>query len=137
MRRCPRGTPGRTRAPAVTKRIGILTYDFYPFLGGQGRVAYELWRRLRACPELELHVFSPAHSRLPGHHRVFPWTRSIGSYMGFSLLANVFLGRWVRRYGLDLFHVQGGPGGVLLLRRAPVPVLYTVHHTWAQQRALL
>lgn len=136
MRRDSRATPG-TRALPVTKRIGILTYDFYPFLGGQGRYVFEVWRRLRTCPELELHVFSPADNRLPGHHRVFPWTRSVGLYLGFSLLANLVIGRWARRYDIDLFHVHGGPGGVLLLRRAPAPVLYTAHHTWAQQRALL
>ena len=136
MHRDSRATPG-VRALPMAKRIGILTYDFYPFIGGQGRHVFEVWRRLRTYPELELHVFSPASSRLPGHHRVFPWTRSVGLYLGFSLMANLVIGRWARRYAIDLFHVHGGPGGVLLLRRVPAPVLYTVHHTWAQQRALL
>jgi glycosyltransferase involved in cell wall biosynthesis len=121
----------------VTRKIGVLTYDFYPLLGGQGRHVYEVWKRLQACPELDVHVFSPASNRLPGHHRVFPWTCSAGSYVSFSLLANLAVGRWVRRHDLALLHVHGGPGGVLLLRRAPAPVLYTAHHTWAQQRALL
>jgi len=32
----------------------------------------------------------------------------------------------------DVVHAQGGPGGVLLLRSLPVPVVYTAHHTYAQ-----
>lgn len=32
----------------------------------------------------------------------------------------------------DVVHAQGGPGGVLLLRRIGVPLVYTAHHTYAQ-----
>ncbi|HEV7679788.1 MAG TPA: glycosyltransferase family 4 protein [Candidatus Dormibacteraeota bacterium] len=32
----------------------------------------------------------------------------------------------------DVVHLQGGPGGVLLPRRLPVPVVYTAHHTYRQ-----
>jgi len=35
----------------------------------------------------------------------------------------------------DVVHAQGGPGGVLLLRSLPVPVVYTAHHTYAQAYA--
>jgi glycosyltransferase involved in cell wall biosynthesis len=32
----------------------------------------------------------------------------------------------------DAVHVQGGPGGVMLPRRMPVPLVYTAHHTYRQ-----
>jgi glycosyltransferase involved in cell wall biosynthesis len=32
----------------------------------------------------------------------------------------------------DLVHLSGGPGGLQLLRRLPVPVLYTANHTFRQ-----
>jgi glycosyltransferase involved in cell wall biosynthesis len=32
----------------------------------------------------------------------------------------------------DLVHVSGGPGGLQLLRRLPVPVIFTAHHTYHQ-----
>jgi len=32
----------------------------------------------------------------------------------------------------DVVHAQGGPGGVLLLRSLPVPLVYTAHHTYVQ-----
>src|SRR5579862_109725 len=32
----------------------------------------------------------------------------------------------------DLVHVSGGPGGLVVLKRLPVPVVYTAHHTHRQ-----
>lgn len=32
----------------------------------------------------------------------------------------------------DVLHAHGGPGGVLLLRRLTVPLVYTAHHTYRQ-----
>jgi glycosyltransferase involved in cell wall biosynthesis len=37
----------------------------------------------------------------------------------------------------DVVHLQGGPGGVLLPRRLPVPVVYTAHHTYRQAHGAL
>jgi 1,4-alpha-glucan branching enzyme len=34
--------------------------------------------------------------------------------------------------GADVVHAQGGPGGVLLLRRIDTPLVYTAHHTYRQ-----
>jgi glycosyltransferase involved in cell wall biosynthesis len=36
------------------------------------------------------------------------------------------------RPGADVVHAQGGPGGVLLLRRIAAPLVYTAHHTYRQ-----
>ncbi len=32
----------------------------------------------------------------------------------------------------DVVHISGGPGGIQLLRRLPVPTVYTAHHTHSQ-----
>jgi glycosyltransferase involved in cell wall biosynthesis len=37
----------------------------------------------------------------------------------------------------DLVHVSGGPGGLQLLRRLPVPVIFTAHHTYRQAHGRL
>jgi glycosyltransferase involved in cell wall biosynthesis len=36
----------------------------------------------------------------------------------------------------DVVHAQGGPGGLLLLRALPVPLVYTAHHTYRQAFSL-
>ena len=118
-------------------RVGIVTYDFYPFIGGQGRHTLELWRRLKDDPALELHVFSPARNRLPRHHRQADALGRWGRHLSFSLVAGLRMQAWRRLYGIDLFHLNGGPGGVMLLGRPSAPVLYTVHHTYAQQASLV
>ncbi len=118
-------------------RIGIVTYDFYPRRGGQGRHTYELWRRLASDPRLELRVFSPSVNDLPGHVTAGAAPSRLASHLGFSLAVAFSLEKWRRRFGIDVFHFNGGPGGVVLLKSAPRPLLYTAHHTYAQQSRLV
>lgn len=119
------------------RRVGIVTFDFYPIIGGQGRHTFELWRRLSEDGELDLHVFSPSTNSLPGHHRVFPQTLRFGRHLLLSVLARAALRRWQRRYALDIVHVNGGPGGLLLLGGLGRGGIYTVHHTYFQQSRLV
>jgi glycosyltransferase involved in cell wall biosynthesis len=118
-------------------RVGIVTYDFYPSYGGQGRHTYELWRRLHESLGDDLRVYSPSQTDLPGHTAVAPLASRFGHQFGFSLAASMSLSRWAERDGIDLFHFNGGPGGVLLVRPSPVRYLYTAHHTYAQQSRLV
>lgn len=37
----------------------------------------------------------------------------------------------------DLVHLSGGPGGLALLRRLPVPIVFTAHHTYRQAHGRL
>jgi glycosyltransferase involved in cell wall biosynthesis len=39
----------------------------------------------------------------------------------------------INNYDLDLVHFQGGPGGLFVLKKPSVPLIYTVHHTYYQQ----
>jgi phosphatidylinositol alpha-mannosyltransferase len=119
------------------KRGAIITFDFYPPIGGQGRHTYELWRRLQNEPDLDLMVLSPLVNALPNHERVFGLTLRFGRHLAFSLAATAWLDHWRRRYALDFVHLNGGPGGMFLLRRSRASVLYTVHHTYAQQSRLV
>ena len=119
-------------------RAAIVTYDFYPPIGGQGRHTYELWRRLRETPGLDLHVLSPLRNELPGHRRVLPATLRFGKHILFSAAMTARISRWQRDLRLDVVHLNGGPGGLFLLRRpAGGTVIYTVHHTYAQQSRLV
>jgi len=114
------------------RRIGLISHDFYPFQGGQGRNFYELFTRLRAgCPSYQFLAFSPCRNDLPGHCRL-PANQAV-----FSLKINRFIVRLVEDHRLDAVIINGGPGGVLLGRRAPVPSVYWVNHTYWQQARLV
>ncbi len=118
-------------------RVGMLTYDFHPHIGGQGRVTYDLWRRLREREGLDVHVISPSSNGLAGHHSRFGFTQRAGRHPLFSALASVQVRRWVRELGMDVLLVNGGPGGVLLLSDAGVPVVYSLYHTYEQSSRLM
>ena len=121
----------------MVKRGAIITFDFSPPIGGQGRHTYELWRRVQDDPDLELLVFSPSANALPGHHRIFAATLLLGRHLLFSLGVAAVIERWRRRFDLDFVHLNGGPGGIFLLRRPNTSVIYTVHHTYVQQARLV
>ena len=115
------------------KRGAIVTFDFSPPIGGQGRHTYELWRRLHEDPDIDLMVFSPLDNDLPGHRRVFSFTLRFGRHFLFSLVLATVIERWRRKFDLDFMHLNGGPGGLLLPRRPGTALIYTVHHTYVQQ----
>ena len=121
----------------MTLRVGILTYDFHPHIGGQGRVTYDLWRRLRERDDIDVTVISPARNTLPGHRTRYAPAQRYGRHPLFSLLASASIRRWAAGLRLDVLHVNGGPGGVLLLRDAGVPVVYSLYHTYAQTARLM
>src|SRR5438067_1604214 len=113
-------------------RVGILTYDFYPFIGGQGRVTYDLWKQLRERANLDLHVMSPARNELSGHTTRFASTQRFGRHPAYSVLATIEAKRWAREHDLDVMLVNGGPGGVLLMADPGVPIVYSLYHTYEQ-----
>jgi type III pantothenate kinase len=116
----------------MTLRAGILTYDFVPFIGGQGRVTHDLWRRLRERDDIHVTVISPASNDLPGHHSRFAFTQRTGRHLLFSLAASASARRWAHQHRIDVLHINGGPGGVLLVANPGVPVVYSVFHTYDQ-----
>ncbi len=121
----------------MTLRVGILTYDFVPFIGGQGRVTHDLWRRLRERDDVDITVISPARNDLPDHFSRFAFTQRVGRHLLFSLAATASARRWARELRLNVLHVNGGPGGVLLLADPGVPVVYSLFHTYEQTARLM
>ena len=110
-------------------RVTLAGYDGDPPLGGQGVVARGLASALeRRGVEV---------TRLAGHG---------GGAITYPALLHrppldlsIELNRRPHRLlgeRPDLVHLMGGPGGVLLLRRLAVPVVYTAHHTYRQAHPL-
>ncbi|MHB8532922.1 MAG: glycosyltransferase family 4 protein [Solirubrobacteraceae bacterium] len=109
---------------AVT-RVAFVTYDDEPPLGGQGVVLRGMRRGLVARG----HTVRTVSGR--GEHAV-RYPRVTGrAPLDFSLHINRHTDL-VRRLDADVVHVNGGPGGVLLLRDVRAPVVYTAHHTYRQ-----
>ncbi|ASA78636.1 glycosyltransferase family 4 protein [Thermococcus sp. 5-4] len=114
-------------------RVGIITYDFYPPIGGQGVYVYEIYRRLLDRDLMEIYVFSNRKNDLKNSfYASCPAIFGLGPIL-FSVYINLRIKEWVRQNELDVVHIQGGPGGVFLLINPGVPVVYTAHHTYAQQ----
>lgn len=87
----------------------------------------------RELKDSDLLFFSPAENSLPGHipvkHRTIRYFKQVG--VSIWLLLNGR--RIISEYSLDKLNVHAGPGGVLVLRKPPVPLLVTCHHTYWQQ----
>ena len=107
-------------------RVTFVSYDDEPPLGGQGVVLRGM-RRALAASGVETETLAGR-----GAHAV-PDVPSVTGRapLDFSLWVNRHPDA-IMRTRPDVAHVQGGPGGVLLLRRLQVPVVYTAHHTYRQ-----
>jgi len=86
-----------------------------------------------ALQRLDLMFFSPAQNELPRHLRIQSWPVRFFKQVGVSLWLFSQARRIISRYGLDQLNIHSGPGGVLLVRRLPIPVVVTCHHTYRQQ----
>jgi glycosyltransferase involved in cell wall biosynthesis len=111
-------------------RSGVVTYDFFPLIGGIGSLTYAMYCELRGEDIL---FFSPADNALPGHIRVNFWPIRFIKQVGVSLWLHLNAKRLISDYHLDRLNIHCGPGGVLLIRRLPIPVVVTCHHTYWQQ----
>lgn len=120
------------------KNIGIFTYDFWPFVGGQGKHFYEIYKNLKNNNNFTLYVFSPRENNLKNHIRIFPET-SKKKYRNieFSVKLNLKIKEIIKKYNLAVAHFNGGPGGVILFREIGIPVVYTANHTYYQQYKLV
>lgn len=105
--------------------VRLVTWDDDPPVGGQGVYA----RELRAALAQRGVVVSTSAGR--GIHAV-RYRRVTGrGHLDMSIRLNADP-RQVLEDGPDLVHVSGGPGGLQLLRRLPIPVIFTAHHTYRQ-----
>ena len=111
-------------------KAGVITYDFFPLIGGIGRHTYTMYCELKAK---DLLFFSPADNTLPGHIRVKFWAIRLFKQVGVSIWLHLNVNKIISRYNLDKLNVHSGAGGVLLVRRVGIPVIVTCHHTYWQQ----
>jgi glycosyltransferase involved in cell wall biosynthesis len=86
-----------------------------------------------ALKRLDLLFFSPAQNELPRHQRIESWSVRFFKQVGVSLWLFSQGRRIIARNKLDKLNVHAGPGGVLMVRRLPIPVVVTCHHTYRQQ----
>ena len=116
-------------------RAALLSHDFYPIKGGQGRNFFELYTRLQALrPAIETFALSPCANRLPRHRRLLSAADRLPlGQLFFSAGLNLSLSRAVRDLQLDLLIANGPLGGVLLLKKPPCRLVYCVNHTYSQQ----
>ncbi|MGH9306025.1 MAG: glycosyltransferase family 4 protein, partial [Acidimicrobiales bacterium] len=105
--------------------VRLATWDDDPAVGGQGVYIRELRSALEG---LGLEVTTMAGH---GPHAIrFPRLTGLG-HIDMSVALNRSPGILVDG-DTDLVHASGGPGGLQLLRRLPVPLVYTAYHTYAQ-----
>ncbi|MDD2582057.1 MAG: glycosyltransferase family 4 protein, partial [Desulfuromonadaceae bacterium] len=76
---------------------------------------------------------SPADNSLPGHIRIKSWMIRLFKQVGVSIWLFLNGKRIISEYHLDKLNIHAGPGGVLLIRKLPIPVFVTCHHTYWQQ----
>jgi glycosyltransferase involved in cell wall biosynthesis len=104
-------------------RVTFVSYDDEPALGGQGVELIGMRAVLRARGH--------AVSTISGHgEHAQRYARVTGrAPLDFSLHVNRHP-RLISATAPDVVHALGGPGGVLLLRRLGVPLVYTANHTY-------
>ncbi len=120
-------------------RVGIVTYDYLPPIGGLGIVARRFVVALRRLFPMNAYiVLSPttgADDRVSAL-ATLRWRRRGGCPL-FSLLFALKQERMIRRHRLDLLHVHAGSGGVFILRKPSCPLVVTAHHSYLQEAELV
>jgi len=111
-------------------KVGVITYDYSPFIGGIGRHTHLMFSELK---RLDLLFFSPGRNSLPRHVRVNFWAVRFLKQVGVSIWLFFHGSRIISEYRLNKLNIHSGAGGVLLIRRLPIPVIVTCHHTYWQQ----
>ena len=125
--------PERPETTAVTAenkkklRVGIFTFDFFPWEGGIGRHVYEIQEQLQKYDDIETLVFSPFENDLPNHYRICTVSKKIGKNVLYSIYLNFFIHRLIRKHHLDLVHLQCGSGGIFILKKTGPATIATVH----------
>jgi glycosyltransferase involved in cell wall biosynthesis len=83
--------------------------------------------------DMDLRIFSPAKNSLPRHIPIDSLAVRLFKQVGVSLWFHCHARRIIAEHQLERVNLHTGPGGVLCVRRLPVPVIVTCHHTYLQQ----
>ncbi len=107
-------------------RIGMVSMDAPPFVGGMGSHVGSLAAGLRAAGHF-VSVFSSADR---------PVATAFGAVF-FSVGLRTRLATWVKREGIGMLHLHTGPGGAFVSRPIEgVPLVVTANHTYVRQSRL-
>lgn len=115
--------------------LGILTHDFYPFVGGLGRYIYDIYYKGFIGQEgMNVKFISACRNKLRGNLEIFHFTKYFGKHILFSIFVNCVLDIFIRKHKFNILNVFSGPGGVFLLRKPRgVKLIVTACHTYYQQ----
>jgi 1,4-alpha-glucan branching enzyme len=108
-------------------RIGIFTYDFFPWEGGVGRHVFEIQKQFKRFKDIELIIFSPCKNDLPNHHTLCSFSKKFGRNVLFSIYLNIFIHRLISKYDLDVIHFHAGAGGIFVLKKLKLKAIVTAH----------
>ncbi|RII25019.1 MAG: hypothetical protein CXR31_15320 [Geobacter sp.] len=108
---------------------GVITYDFFPLIGGIGRLTFMLYGELK---DKDMLFFSPADNSLPGHIRIFSRFIRPFKHVGVAIWLHCNVHRIIAEHKLSKLNIHSGAGGVLFFRRIDIPVIITCHHTYWQ-----
>src|SRR6266567_2501604 len=113
-------------------RIGIITFDFDPPIGGQGTYVKTLTNFLDKN-KVNYFVFSTANNTSKNHIKLPRFgNRNFGPII-FSIFVNILINKWIDKFNLDIVHLQGGAGGVFLIRKVKKPVITTSHMLYSKK----
>lgn len=120
-------------------RIGIVSYDFDPPIGGLGVVAAQVKQTLQKLflgdTYLVLSPSEKADERV-GSIAASRWRKAGGCPL-FSLMLFFRLPALIQKHRLNLLHVHSGSGGVFLLQKPSCSLVVTAHHTYLQEAEIV
>lgn len=112
----------------MSRRVALVSFDDVPPIGGQGRYVGALERDLGA-EGFSVTMVTPRRGPWGESGKIPRRTRR--PPLDFSLFLRSRLRGVFEALHPDLWHFQGGPGGVMVRRHPPgAPLVYTAHHTY-------
>lgn len=124
-----------TAKPTTGRRIGIVTYDYDPPIGGLGVLVqtYEHEMKKQFAGDVYTVISPSLHADNRGSWLGSVRYRKSGGCPLFSVALFFSLPRMIRKHSLHLIHVHSGSGGVFLLRKPMCKLVVTAHHTYRQE----
>ncbi len=121
----------------MKKTIGVITFDFYPFIGGIGRHVYETYfQALKEKNEFNIKIISPSKVKFKDCINIFSFVKLkkfFGENISFSILISPLINYLIKKHKIDILNIQTGPGGIFLFFKPKIKTIATAHHTYYQQ----
>jgi glycosyltransferase involved in cell wall biosynthesis len=115
-------------------RVGIISFDYEPPLGGQGIYVIGLRNLLKNIKNIELYILASSTNRNPNESMLPRINNEKISPILFSLLINIFGMKWAKNNNIDVIHLQCGAGGVFWIRNnKDIPIVATSHLLYSKK----